>query len=96
MTMFGISEMSEEDVTNWESVTALYQTAHYYSVNVGVIDLEAQLEVVDTRRRRRLQGDEESMTVVYRQSMTYRLSDTTLDDAFIATDPFSTETQKIG
>ncbi len=89
ITLFGTTELSDEDIADWESVTSLYQTTFYADGKNGVVEFQTQLDVVSASRRRLQQGD--SVTVIYNQNMTYRLANVEMTPAEIVTTPFSTE-----
>jgi hypothetical protein len=98
MTLFGVSELSEQDVVNWEGVTALFQTAYFADGQKGILEYDSQLEVVSserrrqrTRRGRQLQDEEDAITIVYNQVMTYRLNDMDVTDRDMVTEPFATD-----
>jgi hypothetical protein len=98
MTLFGISEWSESDQAEWESVTAIYQQSYYLDPTVtGVADFAATLKVTDSRRfrRRTLQeGDEDSMTLTFNQQLSYRLANANFTPIDLITIPFETPEQR--
>lgn len=93
MTLFGVTDLSEEDISNWESVTALYQTAFYADGSNGVLELDSRLQVQDSRRRLQ-SSDDSSISLIYTQIMLYRSSDPDLTTSDVATQPFSSEERR--
>jgi hypothetical protein len=106
MVLYGISEvLSGDEVASWQETTAKYQEEFYLNaVNSPVQDFGASITITtitlpDPSRNRRglrnLQQQEDFITVLYQQSMTYRMADDTPQNAedpvFIATVPFDPE-----
>lgn len=95
MVLFGVSSMSEDDILNWESVTSLYQTAFFSDGENGAFDMEVQLEVTSSSRRRlQAAAEEPSVTLVYDQIMTYRLNSPDVTEADLVTEPFATDDRR--
>lgn len=103
MVLYGISEvLSEKEVAAWQDITAKYQEEFYLNAfNSPVQDFDASVTITtitlpkpsrNRRGLRNLQEQEDSITVLYKQSMTYRLAEDSPDNAqdpvFIATVPF--------
>jgi hypothetical protein len=101
MTLFGISEWSEGDHAEWESVTALYQQSYYSDTeDPGVVDFETNLKVIDSRRRRLQEGDggdvndEQSLILTYNQFLTYRVSNSNSTPLDLVARPFDTQNDR--
>ena len=103
MTLFGITDWSDGDKAEWESVTAIYQESYYADTeDTGVIDFSTTLTVTDSRRfrhRRRLQDaedfeEEESITLTFNQQLSYRLANANFTTTDVASLPFGTSEQR--
>lgn len=106
MTLFGINgALNEDEVASWEAVTIAYQTLFYENaINSPIQDFDATLAItsiiVPGRRRglRKLQGqggEEDFITILYTQTVQYRLIDgeaaDLVDPITVSTAPFSVQ-----
>jgi hypothetical protein len=95
MELFGISDLPEADQGAWASLTALFQAEFYTEATLlGILEYEAEIEVIevvpDAARNLRRGLQEDSVTVVYNQVMTYRTTDPDVTPDTVAIQPFAT------
>lgn len=95
MTLFGITSMTQADQEQWQLATSLYQT-DYYSDSSTILDLETELSITSMesssqQQNRKLQEVEDFVTIMYEQTITYRIGNGDTPLVTIVMDPFATE-----